>query len=98
MLPSGARSMTESGHGKLIPIPPAGIDFDVVYRFRKDFPQDKLRPDDFSAAKPRISVSMKPLFDEGYLPDGVYHLRTERGSWRIEKRGTTWEMSGDGKE
>lgn len=98
MLPSGIRSFTESGHGKLIPIPPADLEFDVEYHFRADLPQGKLRPDDSSAAQPRISVSIKPSFDESYLPEGAYQLRTERDSWRIEKRGTTWKMSSDGNE
>ena len=87
----GIRSITRSGHGKLIPIPPEDVEFDVEYRIKIDIPQD-IRSGKRAAEKARASVSLKPQFDEGYLPEGLYHLQTEKQTWRIQKVGVSWEL------
>ena len=47
------------------------------------------------AEKSRISVSLKPIapvFDESLFPEGVYRLKTERDTLRLQKLGGSWEL------
>src|ERR1700751_1454547 len=87
---------TEGGLGKLTPIPPAGVQFIVEYEIRFDcLPNETLGSGLASAGKSRTSMSLKPVvpvFDESLLPEGKYHLRTERDTLRIQKLGGSWEL------
>jgi hypothetical protein len=38
---------------------------------------------------------VKAFFDESYLPEGAYQLRTEKATWQMHRRAGTWELSED---
>jgi hypothetical protein len=89
---SGITGITRDGHGKLIPIPSSDVEFEVEYRIEIDIPQQEVRIGRPAVEKAQVSVSLKPGFDESYLPEGMYQLKTERETWRIQKLGVSWEL------
>jgi hypothetical protein len=92
---SGITGLSRVGHGKLRPIPPEDIDFDVTYDIALEFERG-LDWSNLPAAKEvRTTISVKPFFDERYLPDGAYRLRTEKATWQMNRRAGTWELSED---
>jgi hypothetical protein len=89
--------LTRGGHGKLIPIPPAGVEFDVVYEIELEFPSglDRNRPPPAEEVRASISLTLlRPRFDERHLPEGIYQLRTDKETWQLQKIGASWELLG----
>lgn len=84
--------VTKSGHGKLIPIPPAAVEFEVEYKIRFDVWLEEVRSGLPPVEKGRASVSLKPTFDESYLPEGMYQLQTERDTLWLQKLAGSWEL------
>jgi hypothetical protein len=92
---SGITGLSRAGHGKLSPIPPEDIDFDVLYDIALEF-EPRLDRNNWPPAKEvRTTISVKPFFDESYLPDGKYQLRTEKATWEMHRHAGTWELSED---
>jgi hypothetical protein len=92
---SGITGLSRAGHGKLSPIPPEKIDFDVRYDIALEFGPG-LDWNNLPAVKDiRTTISVKPFFEESYLPDGAYELRTEKATWQMNRCAGTWELSED---
>jgi hypothetical protein len=92
---SGITGLSRAGHGKLIPLPLEDIEFDVVYSIELKFPNGLDRNSPPSTQEVDASVSVKPWFDEDYLPDGAYQLQTESVTWWLQRRAGSWELSED---
>jgi hypothetical protein len=91
---SGITGLSRAGHGKLSPIPPEDIDSDVTYDIALEFERG-LDWSNLPAAKEvRTTISVKPFFDERYLPDGAYQLRTEKATWQMNRRGNVGVIRG----
>jgi hypothetical protein len=84
--------LSRAGLGKLLPIPSDDIEFDVEYRIELGFPNGLDRNAPPSAEEVSVRVSLKPWFDESYLPEGMYQLQWGKGTWRIQKRNGAWEL------
>ena len=85
--------VSRAGHGKLSPIPPEDIDFDVEYKIELEF-ESGVNWNNLPPAKGvRTTISVKPFFDESYLPDGAYELKTKKATWQMQRRAGTWELS-----
>jgi hypothetical protein len=83
---SGTTGVSRAGRGKLSPIPPEDIDLDVMYEIELKF-EDGLDWNNPPPARDiRNTISVKPFFDETYLPDGAYQLRTEKATWQMSRR------------
>ena len=94
-MPSKARSRHYSGHAKLAPIDEEGIEFNVVFKLRYDYWLETVRKGLPEVEKVRASLSLEPLLDEtflSYLPDGMYRLKTEKETMRVQRIGQSWEL------
>ena len=82
---SGITGLSQAGYGKLSAIPPEGIDFDVTYDIALEFERGLDWSNLPLAKEVRATISVKPFFDENYLPDGAYQLRTEKATWQMHR-------------
>jgi hypothetical protein len=92
---SGITGISRAGHGKLSPIPPEDVDFDVFYDIALEFERGLDWSNLPLAKEVRTTISVKPFFDEIYLPDGTYQLQTEKATWQVQRRAGRWELSED---
>lgn len=94
-MPPTARSRHYSGHAKLAPVGEDGIEFNVVFKLRYDYCLETEREGLPPVETVRSSLSLEPLLDEtflSYLPDGMYQLKTEKETMRIQRVGPSWDL------